>query len=937
MTMTELPQSVLDLAEIFINNEDMENLIAGKYFKNALGAVSDSVTGAVYREIKTSAVNLLMCKAAKRMGDDISTFKLNADALISDPMELTYLYKKNFDVSDLNADADWENRYGSIVWVRNSKNDPWWPSYICNPKLLDPEVCEGLRDLAIANIGRKHLVYYYGEASKNKHGFVKPIAANMREYFECRDEFETQTAETKKKTLQRALPLADSEAVRDIDLRIEWAQLLHEMNSFTNGTKKKIKQSGSLSSNAQKKKNIGISAGQEASQSVHNVDDDNSEFAIKVPARRETFGGNRSHDLSEDKEEYSSSRPYKRKSVGNSSFSSNRHTGGGDIDEKLSALKKSHKRKIPGVAVIIDERPSSEESSVVEVDIGNRRSSASSASDRQSGRLSKSKIEEPSRKRGRPSKNPVSTAAKKDQESGDEEEDEITYPEPEEVENEGVKEEEKEDEKEEVEEEEENVSKKRGRPSVKPQPEKERISLLSEKGENTSSGVRVPIARSSGRISDVTLKGVRLEPDSRREVLSKKTEEPNPSSSSSSSSAKVVTERRGSLRRGRSDDPEIQEIVEVESGSEGEGDKKVLPSRRTAGKAVNYVVDDDYEEEEEEEEVEFDVPQGVVRKATLQKASEGVFAHSASATSSRRGRPSKSKISDVSAKSTLRDPIVDIVKNPMKEVEEVKGRVTSGRLKAKRTLVIDDEVDDDDDDDEKVEVADEGAVESTASVSKVRNLENETSIQRLSRLVANLIVSTKDGAQNLTEKALSTMEKIQNMCPSTDDLVASGAVERINILRKHSNSTLSAKAKDIRVKWMEAARMEALARNAAAMGAAISQPEFAVEPVDPANKTEQIAENAEADPGCTVPEQIPDPSSAAHAHDVTHSDDVTKSGVCVTGMDSVAPAVIATGMPAGVLMPPTFKIGEKKYLSYPPHKQKFRHKNLYILSFIELF
>ena len=203
-------------------------------------------------------------------------------------------------------------------------------------------------------------------------------------------------------------------------------------------------------------------------------------------------------------------------------------------------------------------------------------------------------------------------------------------------------------------------------------------------------------------------------------------------------------------------------------------------------------------------------------------------------------------------------------------------------------------------------MADGVDVKVVAVVAKVRNLDNETSIQRLSRLVANLIVSTKDGAQNLTEKALSTMEKIQNMCPSTGDLVASGAVERINILRKHPTATISAKAKDIRVKWMEAARIEALARNATAVGVAIPQPECPVEPVDAVNTTEHIVENGRADLGCTVPQQIPS------LDDVTHFDDVTSSSACVRAKDIAAPSSIALVMPDGVLLPPTFKIGEKQ-------------------------
>ena len=62
----------------------------------------------------------------------------------------------------------------------------------------------------------------------------------MMDYFENRVEFESQTSAKGKNSLDRALPLADSEAIRDAKLRVEWAQLLHEINL---GSKPQIKKS----------------------------------------------------------------------------------------------------------------------------------------------------------------------------------------------------------------------------------------------------------------------------------------------------------------------------------------------------------------------------------------------------------------------------------------------------------------------------------------------------------------------------------------------------------------------------------------------------------------------------------------------------------------------------------------------------------------------
>ena len=87
-----------------------------------------------------------------------------------------------------------------------------------------------------------------------------------------------------------------------------------------------------------------------------------------------------------------------------------------------------------------------------------------------------------------------------------------------------------------------------------------------------------------------------------------------------------------------------------------------------------------------------------------------------------------------------------------------------------------------------------------------RNMfEDETQTQRLTRLLRLLSSLTKEESLVLP-KALVTMDKIDTMNVTLEDLKVSGAAEQIAALRKHSNETVAARAKQLRSKWIEAAR-----------------------------------------------------------------------------------------------------------------------------------
>jgi PWWP domain len=234
-------QIVLSAADRFIVEESVDELSASKFVKRAVLEIGKSLPYSLMNDMKIAVVRRLLSQSAKKMGDDINTFKETPD--LPKISELKYLYTSSYSIPDSKISPEWESRYGSVVWARGISKDPWWPSYVCDPRLINPDSLGGLRKDAFNNIGKKYLVYYYG-AGIHKHGFVLPTKSQMMDYFENRVEFESQALAKGKNSLDKALPLADSEAIRDAKLRVEWAQLLHEINE---ASKPQIKKSSAQS------------------------------------------------------------------------------------------------------------------------------------------------------------------------------------------------------------------------------------------------------------------------------------------------------------------------------------------------------------------------------------------------------------------------------------------------------------------------------------------------------------------------------------------------------------------------------------------------------------------------------------------------------------------------------------------------------------------
>ena len=230
-------QIVLSAADRFIVEESVDELSASKFVKRAVLEIGKSLPYSLMNDMKVAVVRRLLSQSAKKMGDDISTFKETPD--LPKISELKYLFTSSYSIPDSKISPEWESRYGSVVWARGISKDPWWPSYVCDPRLINPDSLGGLRKDAFNNIGKKYLVYYYG-AGIHKHGFVLPMKSQMMDYFENRVELETQAQAKGKNSLDKALPLADSEAIRDAKLRVEWAQLLHEINEASKPQVKKI-------------------------------------------------------------------------------------------------------------------------------------------------------------------------------------------------------------------------------------------------------------------------------------------------------------------------------------------------------------------------------------------------------------------------------------------------------------------------------------------------------------------------------------------------------------------------------------------------------------------------------------------------------------------------------------------------------------------------
>ena len=78
-----------------------------------------------------------------------------------------------------NASEEWKKSYKTVCFAQGTSKFPWWPVYIFDPSTMDPG---GLRDGALKEIEKKHIVYYYGCDAKSAFNYVP--AKNISPYNE---------------------------------------------------------------------------------------------------------------------------------------------------------------------------------------------------------------------------------------------------------------------------------------------------------------------------------------------------------------------------------------------------------------------------------------------------------------------------------------------------------------------------------------------------------------------------------------------------------------------------------------------------------------------------------------------------------------------------------------------------------------------------------
>lgn len=112
--------------------------------------------------------------------------------------------------------ADWQSRYGEVVWSKFG-SFPWWPSYILDPqKVLSREACKGQ---AVSSAGKTYTVYFYGDGTL---GFITP--SNLKPYDEeNKAKFAKQKLPKAYLTLfPEAMLIADAEILREKEQRLAW-------------------------------------------------------------------------------------------------------------------------------------------------------------------------------------------------------------------------------------------------------------------------------------------------------------------------------------------------------------------------------------------------------------------------------------------------------------------------------------------------------------------------------------------------------------------------------------------------------------------------------------------------------------------------------------------------------------------------------------------
>ena len=917
-------QSMLDYADKFVMEQDHDVIKAGRYCKKFFRGLRQSFSGSSELAAKEPLlVQHVISQANKKLGLKKTTDKLNFDHLV------------RAEEVDLEIPEDWESRFGSVVWVKNSKSDPWWPSYICDPRYLHEDNPEALRETAFENIGKKYLVYYYGESSKNKHGFFKPCPAKMREYFECREEFEIQNLETKKKSLDNAIPAADSEAILQICDRQEWFEFLLEINIDSQKKKKP---------SVMKKKGHPISSKIATKFKIEGKDIDikkGSKDGIKGIADHRRIDKTISKNI---------------KSVGSSSPIEVQNNSDENIDFEESDEVKEVEEEVEEMEMEIEiensddlnaclKRQESSRSNIRKkrtAAVINEKDEIISLTDDNDTDLpmALSHEEYQMRKTTKASlktkemENNIGVLTKSNVVKKEEEEEEVNSekrikkrvrPSDRLEDNLGIDIEDDGVDVEKVEEHwnnqkrfendkpsrildssataanDQNVPKKRGRPSMKIkcptmeyetsiQASKMKKKKLNSEERNSKKSNRKMKFEEVDTSDDVEEENT--EPEQDIEIFTenenddenialfkeKEKEEGEEEECVVSDDTAAAVRTKGKRVAKFAFKPTLEASLIVgegmgkgKAGGKGtgkgknhkavHGDAQPLMLRRSTRTSVQYLDDSDKEGDEEEEEGKGNVDdeeEGNVDNEEDNEEDEGeedeeddrdeseegsevsseeeiVFHDNKSsdpfAKKKKKGRPKKAgnevvkkevkkgkqnPVRKVQGKRGRppKHPMVETVSTVVSQLGRLVKKITPTAVKVKNVKVkceqeeeeeIEEDEDEDEDDDNEDD-DDEEEEEIKDVVKTQMSFDNETSSQRLTRLLRLLNSLTKDNTVLLVEKALTTIDKIDNMNVGLDDLKLSGAGEQIAILRKHSNAAVASRAKQLRSKWVDVAR-----------------------------------------------------------------------------------------------------------------------------------
>ena len=112
-------------------------------------------------------------------------------------------------------------RFGEIIWAYGGQGFGWWPSCIYDPRLTTGEA----RKLALKNIGKKHLVYFFGCSSSPYTVLPDNKCMNWNDgLMEQLDTGKVAKAVSKNRAMmfEWALQVATAENDKPIELRMDW-------------------------------------------------------------------------------------------------------------------------------------------------------------------------------------------------------------------------------------------------------------------------------------------------------------------------------------------------------------------------------------------------------------------------------------------------------------------------------------------------------------------------------------------------------------------------------------------------------------------------------------------------------------------------------------------------------------------------------------------